>query len=43
MTTDTKTEARAIRLDDYTPLLGHSEIEEMRTLAGKLPAAPFKW
>jgi trehalose synthase len=36
MTTDTKTEARTIRLDDYAPLLGEPEIEEMRTLAGKL-------
>jgi trehalose synthase len=36
MTTETKTEARATRLDDYTPLLGQPEVEEMRTLAKKL-------
>jgi trehalose synthase len=36
MTTETKTEAQVIRFDDYTPLLGEPEIEEIRTLAGKL-------
>jgi trehalose synthase len=36
VTTETKAEARAIRLDDYTSLLGAPEIDEIRTLAGKL-------
>jgi len=36
MTTDTKTEAPAIQLDDYVPLLGQAEVDEIRTLASKL-------
>src|ERR1700733_10146485 len=36
MTTETKTEPRVIKLDDYITLLGEPEIEEIRTLAGKL-------
>ncbi len=36
MTTETKTEPRVIKLDDYVSLLGDPEIEEIRTLAGKL-------
>lgn len=32
----TKAEPRPIRLDDYVPLLGEPEIDEIRTLAGKL-------
>ena len=36
MTTDTKTEAPAIQLDDYVSLLGQAEVDEIRTLASKL-------
>lgn len=36
MTIDTKTEAPAIQLDDYVPLLGQAEVDEIRTLASKL-------
>jgi trehalose synthase len=36
MTTETKTESPAIQLDDYVPLLGQAEVEEIRTLASKL-------
>src|ERR1700683_903138 len=36
MITDTKTEAPAIQLDDYVPLLGQAEVDEIRTLASKL-------
>jgi trehalose synthase len=36
MTTETKTESPAIQLDDYIPLLGRAEVEEIRTLASKL-------
>jgi len=34
--TEVKTEARSIHLDDYVALLGEPEIDEIRTLAGKL-------
>ncbi|HLW98471.1 MAG TPA: glycosyltransferase [Candidatus Acidoferrales bacterium] len=33
---DVKTEVRSIHLDDYVALLGEPEIDEIRTLAGKL-------
>lgn len=36
MTTETKTDTPAIQLDDYVPLLGPAEVEEIRTLASKL-------
>lgn len=36
MTTGTKTEAPAIQLDDYVPLIGQAEVDEIRTLASKL-------
>jgi trehalose synthase len=36
MTTETKAESPTIQLDDYVPLLGQAEVEEIRTLASKL-------
>jgi trehalose synthase len=36
MTPETKVEAPPIQLDDYVPLLGQAEVDEIRTLASKL-------
>jgi trehalose synthase len=36
MTPEAKVEAPAIQLDDYVPLLGQAEVDEIRTLASKL-------